>query len=116
MACGSGLAWLLWWRVHGTPLFFLPSRSSQPRGTLVDAFCVEDVVRLVRLMDRGAGVDDLAERMEKLLKTFPPTDAVRRRLRDMLDTVLGSGGEEEFCVMLLFVLSSKDVPTGSPPP
>ena len=100
-ACSGGIVCFLWMKTTAPP----PSLPG-PMGTLVDAVTMADVVCLVRRLDRGLGMDDLAERLERTLKRFPPTDRVKQRLRSMLETVCGSRGEEEFCVVLMGTIAN----------
>jgi len=85
------------------------ARRRRPRpvvhGTLVDAPTAQRVEDLVRLVDRHDGADALAERVERLLTTFAPTERTLRRLSLQQQALQGAGNSLEYSVALVYVVS-----------
>jgi hypothetical protein len=104
-----------------TPWLQWVSRGPSPddptlRGlTLVDAPSPADVERLVRLLDRGDGADELAVRLEQLYHTFPPDERVLRRLSLAQQAAARTGGAREYCLTLVYVVATESVLSRLPP-
>jgi hypothetical protein len=87
---------------------------------LVDPTCAADAVRLVRVIagraSRSMDMDTLSDRLERVFRTFRPTERTLRHLSLMQQQTEGMGNEEEFCVVLLFSIAMLCVtPTIVPP-
>ena len=81
---------------------------------IIDPWSVSEARRLVRLLtasDPRMDADTLSSRLERLFKTFPPTESTLRRLSMMQQVVSGTGGEDEFCVVMVFAIAMICVPT-----
>lgn len=88
-------------------------RARARRGTLVDGWDLADVRALVRGLARaGADGDELASRLDRLLRRFPPDEPVMRRLSRLQQAVAGRGDEDEFCVLTVYVLATEVLCTG----
>jgi len=90
------------------------SSTSNTVGTLVDAYTPESVEALIRILDRGKGADDLAQRVERLLQTFPPDERMLRRLSLMQQKYQGLGNAREYSVTLLFAIAMLSTPVNPP--
>ena len=90
------------------------TERTRPRlRVAVDPACAADAVRLVRLAAAGEtelSTDALAGKLERLLRAFPPTEATLQRLSLLQQSLSGTGGEEEFCVVLLLAVAMLCVP------
>lgn len=79
-------------------------------GTLVDAPSPQRVLELVCMLERGDGADALADRMERLLATFLPTETTLRRLSLYQQSVEGVGGAQEYAITLTYVVAMSQAP------
>ena len=87
--------------------------ASMPPHVMLDPWSVSEARRLVRLLtasDPRMDADTLSSRLERLFQTFPPTEATLRRLSVMQQAVAGTGGEDEFCVVMVFAIAMLCVP------
>lgn len=76
--------------------------------TYMDASSPQRILELVLMLERGDGADALAERMERLLTTFLPTEATLRRLSLFQQEALG--GAQEYAITLMFALAMEQAP------
>ena len=99
---------LLMYQMHRT--FFRDPRRwsvSVRRRACVDVMSSDDAVHLVRsLSSATSDTNEIAERVERTLRRFPPDERVMRRLSTFQQRVHGEGGEREFCVVTVFMIAS----------
>lgn len=76
--------------------------SVAARQTRLDAATVEDVCWVVRTFGAAGSTDRLLEALHRLYETFLPNEGMLRRLSVMYESVRGTGGEVEFCVVTLY--------------
>lgn len=85
----------------------MPHRAPpRRRRTIVDADDAESVEALVRVLERGDGGDALAERLSRVLHTFPPDERVMRRLSLLQQAHEGEGSSREFCVTTMYAIAT----------
>ena len=83
-----------------------PAKRSS-RRTCLDVEDGTDAVALVRrLTGTRSDASELADRLDRLYRRFPPNEAMMRRLSMLQQRVRGRGDEEEFCVVTIFIVAS----------
>lgn len=77
------------------------------RRTCLEIRSVEEAESLLRRIDRGEGADDLAPRLFKLFKRFPPNEQDMRHLSLLQQSHQGEGGLAEYCTTFVFVIANE---------
>ena len=75
-------------------------------ATLLDAADVAAVVELVRRCAADDDADAFCERLFRLHRRFPPTEAQMRRLSVWQQQLEGTGGAEEYCVATVYGIAT----------
>lgn len=104
---------LTFYKVHET--FYSPTNGSKTssRRACVDMMSIGDVVHFVRVLSRPTSdTNDIAERIERVLARFPPDEHVMRRLSVFQQRLVGQGGEQEFCVVTVFMIANVCIEEG----
>lgn len=93
-AATGGAAALYW---------YMRPAASRNRLTLMDFESTDRVCELVQRITRASdSMDVIATRLERLLHTFPPTEAAAARLRQSYLEVHNAGDARDYCVSLVY--------------
>ena len=93
-AVTGGAATLYWYMRPAAP---------RDRLTLMDFESTDRVCELVqRITHASDSMDVIATRLERLLHTFPPTEAAVARLRQSYLEVHNAGDAQDYCVSLVY--------------
>lgn len=86
--------------------WYRPRRRYNRRRLLVsiDAPNAQDVLNLVRRVERGDGADMLAERMSALMKRFPPTQGTLDRLL-LMHKQNARNGDVEYAIACMYSIA-----------
>tara|TARA_B100001989_G_scaffold253128_1_gene238249 strand:+ start:2191 stop:2580 length:390 start_codon:yes stop_codon:yes gene_type:complete len=100
----SGIVFAFIWA--GVQQYTVTREKCKDVGTSVDAMRIKSVENLVHLIsNEHDDADQLVERMEKILYSFPPDENIMRRLSHMQQKVEGKGNSEEYSVMCMYMIS-----------
>lgn len=80
----------------------------------MDGTNVVAVVTLVRILSRpDEGADELADRLTRLYRLFPPTETTMRRLSLMHQRHGDEGGLRSFCVAMVYMAATEAILHGA---
>lgn len=113
LVAASILAPLTFYQVHQTFHSFHRSSRASLRRACVDMISIDDVVHFVRILSRPTSdTNEITERIERVLVRFPPDECVMRRLSTFQQRLVGQGGEQEFCVVTVFMIACACIEAG----
>ena len=94
------------YQVHQTFQSSYRSSKTSLRRACVDMMSIDDVVHFVRTLSHPtSNTNEITERIERVLARFPPDEHVMRRLSTFQQRLVGQGGEQEFCVVTVFMIA-----------
>ena len=88
-------------------------RMVSRRRACVDIINIDDAIRLVRALSQPTSdANFITERVDSVLRRFPPDEYIMRRLSMFQQDVTGEGGEREFCIVTVFMIASLCIEDG----
>lgn len=89
--------------------YILSIPKHRPLKTVVDVDDIHEVERLVRFADSGNGIDDLMDRLTRIMERFPPNEEIMQRLSLMQQKYMGTGNLKEFCITCVYIVAMEVV-------